>query len=58
MAFTWPFTSVTSPGGGIIIMWSTSRIFFEVTLFQQLETFKYYIGCIEKTLALCQPDEM
>ena len=35
MNFTRPFTSVTSPKGGIIIMLSTSRIFFEVSLFQR-----------------------
>ena len=39
MTFTWPFKLVTSPKGGIVIMWSTSRLFFEVTLFQQILLF-------------------
>ena len=44
MTFIWPFTSVTSPEGGIVIMWSTSRIFIEVTLFQHI--------CLKMTLWL------
>ena len=38
MKFTWPFTSAKSPKGGIIIMWSIRRTFFEVTSFQWISS--------------------
>ena len=45
MTFTLPFTSLASPEGGIITVWSTSKVFLKVTLFQHYRD----IGKIETT---------